>query len=173
MQMKAMVMAAAAMALTGCSTVRFGAELTQGCQGPDGLMATVRIGAPAPCAAEPVPAADPNNPPGTWAGRQLRAAADWSTEHPGWAAFIAGATALVAAGEAQDWWGLFDGDDDGGGGKTPAQAEDTELDVNVKGNENRGDVNYIYGGDGARPNVRVNLEGDRNNVQVTVKPAEE
>lgn len=178
--MKTMAMLAAAVLCAGCGTVRFGAELTRGCQGPDGMMATVRIGAPAVVCMEGVPAEPQGrgeeDPPGTWVGRQMVAAADWTVQHPGWAAFIAGATALVAAGEAQDWWGLFGEDDDGGGGapKTDGTGgSDREVEIDQTGRGNVAEVSVVQDvGAGPRPNVAIRQDGDGNVARIRFEPAE-
>lgn len=92
----------------GCATApRLGCELTQGPTGPDGAMITAHWGGGLPCAADVAPAAKEQAPrSGTWAGRQIQAAADWSTEHPAWASVIVSAAGLAAWGSQTDWWGL-------------------------------------------------------------------
>lgn len=160
--------------MSGCASARFGGAVLSGPCGPEGAMMTLRVGSQ-PCAAEPVPAGDPANPPGTAVGRAMVRAADWSTEHPVWASIIAAGTAALASGAATDWWGLAD---DGGGDKpkadaSPAPASDREIDARIAGSGNAVNVSYTYlPGGGKMPNVAADIAGDNNRLNIDVKPME-
>lgn len=174
--MKAMTLIVSVLALalaSGCATARFGGHPLAGPSGCEGAMLTVRVGSQ-PCAPAPVPASDPLNPPGTAVGRAMVRAADWTVEHPGWAAVIAAGTAAVAAGAANDWWGLFDGDSGDDSPKTdpaPDSGTDREVDARIAGNGNAVNVSYTYlPGGGKMPNIAADVNGDNNRLNIDVKP---
>lgn len=156
---------------SGCASARIGGRPMHGCDGIDGAMLTVRVGAPMPCSPELIPAGDPADPPGTAFGRAMVQAADWATEHPGWAAAIAIVTAALAAGPSTDWYGLAD-DDGGDGDREPIPASDREVEIDQTGSGNVTEVSVVQDGGTARPNVAIRQDGDSNVARIRFEPPE-